>query len=170
MKYAGHHVIRLAQIGGEQKGIENVRKRRLEKEPEGFFLETTDDFYQCGICGENRTTNEMWWNLEGTRCKDCWRNIKTDVIPSLKHLYNNNDTYFQDWQIESDFGVKPATRGKLKREGLLKGRDLKREDGTIYCTVYLAEENQEFLKQYKRKEKPPWLLTDLLGNEINIRA
>jgi len=33
----------------------------------------------------------------------------------------------------------------------LKGRDLKREDGSIYCSVYLVEENKEFLRKYLKK-------------------
>jgi len=45
----------------------------------------------------------------------------------------------------------PATRGKLRREGLLKGRDLKRKDGSIYCAVYLVKENKEFFKKYPKK-------------------
>ena len=47
----------------------------------------------------------------------------------------------------------PATRGKLKRQGLLKGRDLKNEKGQIYYTIYLVSENQEFLKKYPRRDR-----------------
>jgi len=150
-KYGYDNYVQLARMMGKHEGIENMRRRRLEKEPDGFFLEATESPYTCGICGELTPGNTTWWNLDGLRCKDCWRNIQEEVIPSLKHRYDNDDTYFQDWQIQSDFGVHPATRSKLKREGLLKGRELKRQDGTTYYTVYLIEENKEFLKKYPKK-------------------
>jgi len=149
-KYGYDNYVQLARMMGKHEGIENMRKRRLEKEPEGFFLEATESPYTCGICGELTPGNTTWWNLDGLRCKDCWRNIQEEVIPSLKHRYDNDDTYLQDWQIQSDYGVHPATRSKLKREGLLKGRYLKNEKGQVYYTVYLASENQEFLKKYPK--------------------
>lgn len=152
-KYEYHNIVQLARLLGEHEGVERLRKRRLKNEPEGFFLEASEGPYQCGICAEYRPGNEIWWNIEGLRCADCRKNIKEGVIPSLKHRYDNGDTYFQDWQIQSDYGVHPATRSKLRREGLLKGRDLKNEKGQIYCTIYLVSENREFLKKYPKKEK-----------------
>lgn len=151
-KYMSHNLVQLAKMSGEFDGIETTRKRRLEKEPEGFFLDDGKGPYSCGICGEGAYGKDIWWNLDGLRCRNCWRNIKEGVIPPLKHRYDKDNTYFQDWQIQDDFGVHPATRGKLKREGLLKGRDLKNEKGQIYHTIYLVSENQEFLKKYPKKD------------------
>ena len=134
--------------------IEATRKRRLEKEPEGFFLNDGKGPYSCGICGEGAYGKDIWWNLDGLKCRSCWRNIKEGVIPTLKGgRYDKDSDWFQNWQIESDFGVHPATRGKLKRESLLKGRELKNEKGQIYFTIYLISENQEFLKKYPRIER-----------------
>ncbi len=166
--YAHHNVVQLAQLVGEHQGIENMRKRRLEKELEGFFLEASEGPYQCNICGENHYGNEIWWNLDGLRCIDCWRNIKEGIIPSLKHRYDNDYAYFENWQIQSDFGIRPLTAQKLRRQGILKGRDLKRKNGTIYCTVYLTDENKEFLEKYPRKPKQKMIITDILGERIQI--
>lgn len=152
-KYMSHNLVQLAKMSGEFDGIEATRKRRLEKEPEGFYLNDGKGPYQCGICGEGAYGKDTWWTLNGLWCRNCWNNIKAGVIPPLKYRYDKGNTYFQDWQIESDFGVHPATRGKLKREGLLKGRELKNEKGQIYYTSYLVSENQEFLKKYPRKDK-----------------
>lgn len=152
-KYTHHNLVQLAKMSGEFDGIEATRKRRLEKEPEGFYLDDGKGPYTCGLCGQGTYGKDMWWNLDGLRCRNCWRNIKEGIIPPLKHRYDKDPTYFQDWQIESDFGVHPATRGKLKRQGLLKGRDLKDENGNVYYTVYLVSENQDFLKKYPRKDK-----------------
>ena len=168
-KYASNNLVQLAKLVGEQEGIENMRKRRLAKEPDGFFLEVSEGPYTCGICGESHYGNEMWWNLDGLRCVDCWRNIKEGVIPSLKHRYDDDSNWFQDWQIRSDYGVHSSTVRKLCREGLLHGRELKRKDGTIYYTVYLKNENQEFLKKYpKIDSKTKMTISDKDGKPVEL--
>ncbi len=149
-KHVGSRWVRLAQMSGELEGIENARKRRLEKEPEGFFLEDSEGGgYTCNICHEQTPGSKVWWNLDGMRCSDCWRNIKEEVIPSLHR--DNEDTWIREFQIQSDYGVHSATRRMLVRKGILIGRDLKRPDGDIYCTVYLIADNAEFLKQHPKK-------------------
>ena len=133
---------------------EHRRKLRLKKEKiKGFFLEDEpDSYYTCAVCGNNHPGPEIWWNPKSLRCRDCWRNIQKRVIPSL--AYDGDDkVWVKEWQLKSNFGIHPATRGKLRRQGILNGRDLKREDGSIYCTVYLIKENQEFLKNYKREPR-----------------
>lgn len=153
MKYSTSNWVRFAEMRGEQEGIDAVRKRRLEKEPEGFFLDT-DGYYNCGICYEGHYGNEIWWNLDGIRCADCWRNIKEGVIPSLKkHLFYNESEWFSNSQIKDMFDVHPSSVRKLRKEGLLHGRDLRNGQGGTYCTVYLESENKEFLKKHPRKKK-----------------
>ena len=50
-KYINNNLVQLARMSGEFDGIEASRKRRLEKEPEGFFLNDGKGPYSCGICG-----------------------------------------------------------------------------------------------------------------------
>ena len=168
-KYASNNLVQLAKLFGQHDGIENMRKRRLVKEPEGFFLEASEGPYSCGICGENHYGNEMWWNLDGLQCSDCWRNIKEGIIPPLKHRHDDKSNWFERWQITSNHGVHPSSIKKLRREGLLHGRDLKRKDGSDYFTVYLLNENQEFLKKYpKQDSKIKMTIADNKGNKINL--
>lgn len=168
-KYASNNLVQIARMTGRHAGIENMRKRRLKKEPEGFFLEASEGPLTCSICGEHYYGNAMWWNLDGTRCKDCWRNIKEGVIPSLTPRYDDKSNWFESWQIKSNHGVHPSSVRKLVREGLLHSRDLKRKDGSVYYTVYLVSENQEFLKKYpKQKSKKKISIPDNKGNEINL--
>ncbi len=169
-KYGSQNIVQLARFLAESKGVEDIRKKRLQHEPEGFFLQEDEGPYTCSICDENHYGNEMWWNLHGLRCVDCWRNIKEGVIPSLPYRYKSDGVYFQNWQItsDSDFNIHPSTARKLRRQGLLLGRDLKRIDGVVYCTVYLNEENKEFLEKYPRKPRQKWILTDLLGKKVEV--
>lgn len=135
----------------DQALIEHRRKLRLKKDKvKGFYLDPTEGPYTCAICRENHPGNDIWWNTKGLRCRDCWMNIQNKVIPSL--TYDNDDkVWIKEWQLQTDYCLHPATRGKLRRQGILIGRDLKRTDGDIYCTVYLIEENQEFIKKYPKK-------------------
>lgn len=60
----------------------------------------------------------------------------------------------------------PATAKKLRREGLLHARELKRKDGGVYYTVYLKEENKEFLKKYPKKEFKLQVTMRAKGGEV----
>lgn len=168
MIHEGHHVVQLARLMGEIKGIKNMRERRLKEEPDGFFLESTEDFYSCGICGVSMPGNKTWWNMDGVRCVDCQRNIQEGIIPS--EIHKNRDIWIAGWQLSSklDFSIQSSTLRKLRKEGLLHGRDLKKEDGTVYFTVYLISENKEFLDKYPRKPQPKMIITDLLGNKVEL--
>lgn len=168
-KYSSNGLVQLARIMGKQEGIENARKRRLDKEPDGFFLDSTEGQYNCGICSESHYGNEIWWNLDGLRCTDCRRNIKEGVIPRLKNKYKGEEDWFQNWEIKYNYGVHPSSVRKLRREGLLHGRDLLRKDGTIYHTVYLVSENQEFLNKYpKIDSKIKMTFSDKDGKQIEL--
>ncbi|MBF0208934.1 MAG: hypothetical protein HQK53_18895 [Oligoflexia bacterium] len=169
MEHEGDNVVQLAKLTGEFEGIQNTRKRRLQHDPEGFFLED-DGVYTCGICGENYSGNKIWWTPEVLRCADCWRNINNGTIPALGNRYDDDSEYIQEWFLSSDsgYGIHPSTVRKYQRQGILHSRDLKRENGTIYCTIYLLSENEEFLKAHPRKERTHMKITDLLGNEVEI--
>lgn len=169
-KYSSNNLVQLARLMGEMDGIENMRKRRLKNEPEGFFLEASEGPYNCGICGESHYGNEIWWNLDGLRCVDCRRNIVEGVIPPLKrNKHDDKAEWFDKWEIASNRGIHPSSIRKLRREGLLKGIDLKREDGSEYRTIYLVSENQEFLDKHPKKEsKIQMTMADNTGNKINL--
>jgi len=151
-KHTHNRWVRLAKLGGEIEGVHRARKRRLEKEPDGFFLENKpDSIYSCEVCSEHIPSGKTWWRAEGVSCADCHRNIKEGVIPDL--LKQGDEAYIKEWQIDSYYSVHSSTRRMLERKGILKGRDLKRPDGSVYETIYLVEENAEFLKQYPKKPR-----------------
>ena len=119
MKYSMSTWVKLAEMQGEQEGIDAVRKRRLEKEPEGFFLDK-DGYYTCGICYEGHYGNEIWWNLDGIRCADCWHNIKEGVIPPLKeHLFDNEGVWISNSQLKSRHNVHPSSVKKATARGVI---------------------------------------------------
>ncbi|MGA2911453.1 MAG: hypothetical protein ABSE17_02320 [Candidatus Levyibacteriota bacterium] len=169
-RVAGERLTSFVGLLLDQVMTEEQRKRRLKEEKiKGFFLKESDGHYTCAICRETLPGNEIWWNPKGLRCKDCWRNIQQKVIPPLD--YDSDDrVWIKEWEIQSEFGIHPATRRKLERQGILIGRDLKREDGTIYCTVYLIKENEKFLKTYKRKPKMKVKFVSAQSNNVKAKT
>lgn len=151
MKYGSDNMVQLARMLGKHAGIESLRKKRLEKESDGFFLEISEGPLNCGICYESTPGNDIWWTEENLYCRNCWRNIQEGVIPPLKHVYDKVKAYYREWQISSEFSLHSATVRKLKRDGVLKGRNLKDQNGDTYCTIYMIKENDEFFKKYPKK-------------------
>ena len=133
-------------------------------------MEASEGPYNCGICGESHCGNEIWWNLDGLRCTDCRRNIIEGVIPPLKQdKHDDKAEWFDKFEITYNRNVHPSSIRKLRRESLLKGRDLKRTNGDVYCTVYLISENHEFLKQHpKQDSKMKMTMTGSKGEEIQL--
>jgi len=86
----GERLVGFFEILYKQAQIEHRRKMRLEKEQvNGFFLDANEGPYTCAVCRGSIPENDIWWNLDGLRCRDCWRNIQEGVIPSL--TYDNED-------------------------------------------------------------------------------
>jgi hypothetical protein len=146
--------------------VENLRKERLKKEPEGFTLGESEGTYSCRICYKSIKGNEAWWDLDGIKCLDCQRNIKEGIIPV--EICHNDDIWMKDWQIENDYSLHPATVRKLTRQGVLKGRELKTKEGSTYFVIYLVEENQGFIKTYPKKPAMKVEYIDPKGRKIEL--
>ena len=152
-KYSSNNLVQLARLMGEFEGVKNMRKRRLLKEPDGFFLNDGNEGYTCGVCHETMSGDKTWWDLKGIRCADCQRNLKAGNVPL--EIFDEDygfDVVISHWDFKDVYGVYPITVKRLKKEGLIKGHDLKREDGSIYYTIYLVSENHDFLKSYPKKD------------------
>lgn len=150
-KYEYHNLVRYARMDAEFIATERIRTRRLKNEPDGFYLNDGGRGYNCGICRRSHDGEDIWWRPDGLRCRDCWRNIQEGVIPVLdldKEWWE--EEHFDKYDVEKR-GVKPSSIKKLRREGVLVGRDLKDISGHVYWTVFLVSENKKFLEDYPRK-------------------
>lgn len=159
----GERLYALVEIIYEHAKRDHFRKKRLKKEPKGFHLDESEGVYHCIICYKSVSGPDTWWDKWGTKCMDCQRNIDTGVIPA--EICRDDDLWFKDWQLKSDFGIHPMTAKKMRREGELVGRELKDEEGRVYFTVYLVEENREFLKgvTWKKERRMNPLYVDEKG-------
>jgi len=130
---------------------EKRKEKKLEEFLNGYHLEDRDGQYHCRICYRYIEGKDTWYDKYGLKCMDCQRNIDNGVIPG--EICKDEDLWFKGWQLKSDLGIHPQTAKKLVREGKLKGRELKDKEGRTYFRVYLVNENTEFLKTVKWKEK-----------------
>jgi len=148
-KEQGERLVGFFNILYDIAEIEHRRKLRLKEEPKGFYLDEGEGPYNCRVCYHLVSGKQAWWDLNGVKCLDCQRNIEEGVIPG--EICQKDELWIKDWQLRSDYRLHSSTARKLRREGILKGRDLKTKDGAIYYTVYLRSENREFLKKYPKK-------------------
>jgi len=169
-KYASNDLVQLARIMGEFEGVENMRKRKLLKEPDGFFLNDGKEGYSCGICHTSVSGDKTWWDLKGIRCADCQRNLKAGNIPLV--IFDDNygyDVIINHWDFKDVYGVYPITVKKLKKEGLIIGHDLTREDGSVYYTIFLVNDNKKFLRTHPQKcLKTKMMETSISDNKDNV--
>ena len=149
-KLESHPYVQLTRLLAKMEARDNIRNRRLEKEPNGYILNEPDHNYPCYVCSNN-TDGKAWWDKWGLKCLDCQKNVDEGVIPP--EVAKNKDMWLKDWDFQSDYGVHPATRDKLVRQGFIKARKLKRADGINYFTVYLIDENKEFFDKYPKMPK-----------------
>lgn len=153
-KYAGNGWVDIGRWQGQYIGMENVRKRRLVQEPDGFLLDVADRTYTCTICHEQSPSGETWWLPDALWCKECKRNIDDGVIPKLfDNEDDHNKTWFTKSEIEYDYDLKWNQIKKLEKEGTLNPRNLINSLGQNYCTVYLTKENKEFFKTHTKVKK-----------------
>lgn len=130
---------------------EKKKEKKLKEFPNGYHLEDRDGQYHCRICYRYIGGKDTWYDKYGLKCMDCQRNIDQGVIPG--EICKDEDLWFKGWQLKSDLGIHPQTAKKLERESKLKVRELKDTEGKTYFRVYLVNENTEFLKTVKWKEK-----------------
>lgn len=130
---------------------EKQKEKKLEEFPNGYHLEDRDGQYHCRICYKYIEGKDTWYDKYGLKCMDCQRNIDKGVIPG--EICRDDSLWFKGWQLKSDLGIHPQTAKKLVREGKLKVRELKDEEGKTYFRAYLVNENRDFLKTAKWKEK-----------------
>lgn len=121
---------------------EAKRTKKLEKEPEGFYLEEDGKQYSCLLCSSPISGKTGWWDKWGQKCLNCQKNIKEGVIPP--EVCKDRKIWITNWELKRKFNIHPQTTRKLINEGKLIVRDLKDDNGKIYYSIFLIAENKKF--------------------------
>lgn len=171
VKYASNGWVDIGRMHGQYIGMENVRKRRLAQEPNGFLLDVSDKSYTCTICHEQSLSGETWWLPDALWCANCKKNIDKGVIPKLfDHEDDHDKTWFTKFDIEYNYDLKWNQIKRLEKEGLLHSRNLINLEGQNYCTIFLLKENEDFFKTHQKVKKtyPEVTISGTNGEEIKL--
>ncbi|MGH7202829.1 MAG: hypothetical protein ACREHC_00100 [Candidatus Levyibacteriota bacterium] len=148
-KYANNNVVQLAKLRAEMEGEESIRKKRLQKEPKGF--PPTGEGRSCHICFTHINSSNGWYDKYGFKCLDCQRALDEGILPP--EVFVDDDSWYSDWYIESEFHIPAPTIKKLVREGKLKPRIVTNSNGKHHRYVFMALENNNLLDAYMKKHK-----------------
>ncbi|MDQ3098278.1 MAG: hypothetical protein M3Q44_00845 [bacterium] len=149
-KYSSNNVVQLAKISGEIQGQENIRKKRLEKEPKGFAI-PAGGTYTCHICFTSINSENGWYDKHGFKCLDCQRAADNGTLPP--EVFEEERSWYTDWHVESEFHIPALTIKKLVKQGILKPRIVTDSAGRDHTHVFLALENNDLLEAYKQKHR-----------------
>ncbi len=122
---------------------------RLEKEPNGWAYANGSG--TCKFCGYYFETNDFWFDKFGFKCKFCQRAVNEAVIPGS--VCRNNEKWFSLETLKERFGIHSNTARSLMRKGELKARIILNDAGKPHFTIFLREDNHQFLKI--DKDVPP---------------
>lgn len=121
--------------------IENAKKKkRLEKEPDGFPV---DGNYSCAVCGISINESNGWYDWYGNTCLLCRKAIKDGIIPAF--VCTDRDSYYAMWKLSSDFGIKFQTARKMIREEKFFPRIVLKNDGKPHAYIFLKKENPQLI-------------------------
>ena len=124
------------------------RKERLKKEPDGFPVHGQ---FNCSACGRMINETTGWYNWYGVSCFICRKAVKDGIIPPF--IFQNRDSYFTMYGLDSSFKIKYMTAKKYIRLGKLISRIILDENGKPYAYIFLKKENPELIERYNSIRK-----------------
>lgn len=149
-KYASNNVVQMAKLRADIEGRDLIRKKRLEKEPDGF-PPNPGESPMCHICLTHLNPSNGWYNKFGFQCLDCKRAFENGILPA--EAFEDDDSWYNDWYVEKEFHIPAPTIKKLVREEKLKPRIVTDSKGRDHRYVFMALENNELLETYMQNHK-----------------
>jgi hypothetical protein len=148
---AAYNLMGFAEICYKHWQTEQRWKKKLEENPHGFPLE--DSGRCCCGCGGGTTPENSWYDKHGIKCLNCQRALDKKIIPVSVTRDRDNKTWFSKYDLERHLGIKTQTVKKLIREGNLKTREIKNNEGGTHFYVFLNKENPDWIKSTDKPQK-----------------
>lgn len=120
---------------------EHLWKQRLLTEPKGFSLEGNGR--TCALCKKSMSEDENWYDKWGLKCKICQRAIDKKIIPGS--ILKNNKLWYSEYDLSDRFNLKKKHITSWIKEGIIKSREVKNDNGTTYTRIFLIKDNKGFL-------------------------
>lgn len=143
-----HRLTQLVELIWDLSQKDAARKKRLEKEPDGFPV---DGQYSCLVCGNGINEQTGWYSWYGQTCLLCRKAITDGVVPAF--ICQHRDSYFAMWSLKSKFKLTHPAVKKLIKEEKLKARIILDEAGKPYEYIFLKKENPVLIERYNPVRK-----------------
>lgn len=114
---------------------------KLEQFPDGYHME---ERRQCPVCGDWVEGEKCWYDHLGFKCMLCQKAIDQGIIPA--GIVKNEDLYYTEIRLETDFNMKRKTLKAFMKQGYLKSRVIPGPDGKgEHFQLFLVSDNETFL-------------------------
>ncbi|MFH1694701.1 MAG: hypothetical protein ABH880_03035 [Patescibacteria group bacterium] len=131
-----YNLMRFAELALELAEKDFRRQKKLEENPKGFHIEGIG--YTCRVCHESISNEETWYDKNGIKCLLCQRALDKKVIP--QRVCKDRDSWYAMWELNKE-GIRTQTALKMMREGKLKARVVKGDNGKPHFYAFMKEEN-----------------------------
>jgi hypothetical protein len=136
---------RMARLQVEIFLEDQDRLRQLIESPGGFHLEKKG--HSCRICHGAAFGKNSWFDEHGLKCWPCQDAIDQKIIPPS--VATDCDSWYTDYELESNFGLTAAVRRKWIKKGLLISRTIVRSDKRSHLQIFLVSDNAAMLPPKK---------------------
>lgn len=136
---SANNLVSFVEILLKSEEIRQRRILRLKNQPDGFYLESDGKIYNCIVCFERISGNSGWWDMDGPKCLNCQKAIKSKIIP--RSVCRNRDSWLAEWQLKSKYNISVSKIRLYMRQKKIVARELKDVQGRIYFRLFLLKEN-----------------------------
>lgn len=116
-----------------------MRKKRLEKELEGFEMEGKGR--TCSLCKSSGYGLTFWYDKWGMKCTSCQAALNKKIIPGYVFTDTKNEKHVTDTFLSWKFRIHSRTIRKLVKQGKLKAIEI---PGTRRL-VFLRKDNPNLI-------------------------
>jgi transcriptional regulator with XRE-family HTH domain len=136
---------KMAKLTLDQVMEEAEWEQKLLEFPGGYEFDKAG--YGCRICGDS--TKNGWYDKYGLKCRLCQNAVDQKIIPG--RITANKESYYTEYELEKYFGLKGTVLTKWIKEGIIRERTIKGEDGKWrHYRIFLLSDNKGFLPPKKK--------------------
>jgi hypothetical protein len=145
---AARNLVNFAELIYDMSKEELLRKKRLEREPEGFQME--GEGRTCSLCKRAVYAElKLWYDKWGMKCMDCQNALNKKIIPGYVFNDQDNTHHITASTLLWKFKIRRSTIAKLIQQGKLKPRIIPGSD----TVVFLATENRDIVTVIEAAKK-----------------
>jgi hypothetical protein len=133
---ARHNLVGFIETLIEMDQAQKALQARLKDKPEGFSI--VGEGTRCSLC-DRHFYEEMWYDKWGGKCFDCQDAVDKRIVPGSICRDFNNEKHVIATELSYRTGLHVQTIKKLARQGKLKARAFKGQNGEVW--VFLRKEN-----------------------------